>query len=227
MEDKKSKNKAKKILNIVLDVFCALLFLLATYEVVLKFTHNSVYLFGVRSDVVLTDSMSYVSEDPKVQKFLEGHDDRLKRGDLVYSVKIKDDTELNIYDIVIFKNTDNGKETIHRIVDIMDGSLYQDGKDRYVIRADTANLTSTDGAYPRDQIIAKYKSHVKGFGKVINFFRSIYGIILLVGLIGISVAFQYIDDKYFDTEKVTINSDSKTEIPEKEAKEKDETKKTE
>ena len=197
MNEKNKRKKSKLIIDIILDVFCVFLFLLASYKLVLKFTNNSLYLFGVRSDVVLSDSMSFVSDDKKVQKFLKGHDDRLEKGDLVYSTKVKNDTELNVYDIVIFKNMDNGKDTIHRIVDIRDGKDYLDGETRYVIRADTAKYTETDGAYTRDQIKAKYKSRVKGIGNIYRFFSSIYGFILDIGLIFIVILFQYLDDKYY------------------------------
>jgi len=217
MKRKQNKQgKAKKIINIILDVFCIFLFIFAAYHLVLKFTNNSIYLFGVRSDVVLSDSMSFVSEDKKVQKFLQGHDERLKKGDLVYSTKVKDDTELNVYDIVIFKNMDNGKETIHRIVDIRAGSDYLDGKERYVIRADTAKFTETDGAYTRDQIIAKYKSRIGGIGHVYRFFSSIFGLILEVGLIFIVILYQYLDDKYYGSKK--IEQTSSTNIVETDVK---------
>ena len=224
-KSKDKQSKSKKVINIILDVFCVLTFIFAAYQLVLKFTNNSIYLFGVRSDVVLSDSMSFVSEDKKVQKFLAGHDDRLKTGDLVYSTKVKEDTELNVYDIVIFKNMDNGKETIHRIVDIRDGSSYLDGKQRFVIRADTAKFTETDGAYTKDQIIAKYKSHIGGIGHVYRFFSSIYGLILEIGLILIVILYQYFDDKYYGLKKVeqsdsTCIVEGDTKVKSKKPKEK-------
>lgn len=197
MEENKTSKKKVKVVNIILNVICVLIFTFAAYELILKFTNNSIYLFGVRSDVVLTNSMSFKNEDPRVQLFLEGHDDQLQRGDLVYSTKVKKDTELNVYDIVLFINKDNNKLTIHRIVDIRSGTDYLDGQPRYLIRADTANIGSHDGLYKHDEIIAKYKSKIPGIGHVHNFFTSIFGIILEVGVIIIIVLYQYFDDKYF------------------------------
>ena len=208
MKQKKTENKKKvKIINIVLNAICVFIFAFAAYELLLKFTNNSIYLFGVRNDVVLTNSMSYKNEDPRIQSFLEGHDDQLQVGDLVQSTKVKKETELKIYDIVLFINKDNNKLTIHRIVDIKDGSNYMDGQPRYLIRADTANVGSHDGVYTHDEIIAKYKSKIPVIGHIHNFLTSIFGIILEVGVIVLIVLYQYFDDKYFnkkETEEIVI-----------------------
>ena len=208
MEDNKTKNKKKvKVVNIILNAICVLIFVFAAYELILKFTNNSIYLFGVRSDVVLTNSMSYKNEDPRIQSFLEGHDDQLQRGDLVFSTKVKKDTELKVYDIVLFINKDNNKLTIHRIVEIKDGHDYIDGQPRYLIRADTANTGSHDGVYKHDEIIAKYKSKIPVVGYIHNFLTSIFGIILEVGVIVLIVLYQYFDDKYFqkkETDEIAI-----------------------
>lgn len=211
-ENKTSKKKKVKVVNIILNVICVLIFTFAAYELILKFTNNSIYLFGVRSDVVLTDSMSYKNEDPRIQTFLEGHDDQLHRGDLVYSTKVKKDTELNVYDIVLFINKDNNKLTIHRIVSIKSGSDYMDGEPRYLIRADTANVGSHDGLYKHDEIIAKYKSKIPVIGHVHNFLTSIFGIILEVGIIIIIVLYQFFDDKYFKKKQLESSEGEVEEI---------------
>ena len=200
MEEVKTKKK-HKVINIILDVACVLLFVFSAYCLILKFTNNSIYLFGIRNDVVLTDSMSYKNDDPKVQEFLNGHDDQLQIGYLTFSEKVNENTELNIYDIVIFKNRDTGLETIHRIVDIKSGKDYLDKKDRYLIRADTANFTSNDGLYRREEIIAKYKWSVPFVGHIYRFLTSIYGLILAVGLIIIMIVYQFLNDNFVNKKK--------------------------
>ena len=201
MADNNPKKKIR-ISSIILNTIAILIFVFATYELIVKFTNNSIYLFGVRSDVVLSDSMSCVNEDPRVQSFLEGHNDQLQKGDLIYSTKVTDKTELNIYDIVIFANRDNNKQTIHRIVQIKDGSQYADGQPRYIIRADSANFGSHDGAYTKKEIHAKLKSRTPFVGYILNFLTSIFGIILEVGIIVIIVLYQFFDDKYFGKKKI-------------------------
>lgn len=70
-------------------------------------------MFGVRADVVLSNSMSYKNEE--YADFLEGHDDQFKKFDLVFSKKIDSEENLNVYDIVLFNNPLIGT-TVHRIV---------------------------------------------------------------------------------------------------------------
>lgn len=191
------------------------MFLYAGYQIAIKVTNNSIYLFGIRHDAVLTDSMSYKNEDPKVQEFLKGHDDQLYVGDLVYSNKVNMDTKLKVYDIVIFKHHDTGRQTIHRIVQILPGSMYIDKEDRFVIRADTANEASDDGAYKKSEIIAKMKARVPFLGHIESFFSSVYGLILIIGLMVIMVAYQFISANYVD-KKPKETEDASSAPPENE-----------
>lgn len=205
------KKKKVNISSIVIYIACAFLFVFAAFEIAVKLSHNSIYLFGVRSDAVLTDSMSYINEDPVVQEFLKGHNDQLQVGDLVYSEKVTSDTELNIYDIVIFKSYDTGRETIHRIVDIKDGTDYADKQVRYLIRADAANNESNDGLYRKEDIIARYKTKIPFLGHVKTFFSSIFGLILIVGLMIIMLVYDFIASNYITNENNKKNEPRKTE----------------
>ncbi|MCR4879450.1 MAG: hypothetical protein K5906_00620 [Bacilli bacterium] len=205
------KKKKVNVSSIVLYSICVILFLFAAYGIVIKLTNNSIYLFGVRSDAVLTDSMSYKNEDPIVQEFLKGHDDQLQIGDLTYSEKVTETTKLDVYDIVIFKNRDNGNETIHRIVEIRDGSDYIDKETRYLIRADAANHESFDGLYRRSEIIAKYKTKIPFVGHIKIFFSSIYGLILIVGLMIILLVYDFINTNYIKDKKNTENKNENKE----------------
>jgi len=198
---KASKKTKIKISSIVLYSICGLLFLFAAYGIALKLTNNSIYLFGVRSDTVLTDSMSYKNEDPIVQEFLKNDDNQLQVGDLVYSEKVTDQTELKVHDVVIFVSQDNGKETIHRIVEIKDGSAYIDRKSRYVIRADTANHETIDGIYKIEEIKARYKTKIPFLGHIKIFFSSIWGLILIIGLIIIMIVYDFLASNYVTDNK--------------------------
>ena len=221
MSKDKKKNKIK-ISSIILYSICGLLFLVAAYGIAIKISNNSLYLFGVRSDAVLSDSMSYKNEDPEVQEFLEGHDNQLQVGDLVYSEKVTDNSELDVYDIVIFIHQDTGKQTIHRIVDIVSGEKYLDHQPRYVIRADTANHESIDGIYSRQEILAKYKSKIPFLGNIVKFFNSIFGTILIVGLIIILLTYDFLASNYVNDKKKTIEETKRIEKTEVEQKDKNE-----
>ena len=215
----KKDKKSIKISNIILNTICALIFIFVAYELILKFTNNSIYLFGVRSDVVLSDSMSYKNKEPEIQEFLKGHDNQLQVGDLVYSQKVTKKTDLKVYDIVLFKNKDSGLVTIHRIVEIKDGKDYQDGLTRYVIRADTANYYSTDGAYLQSEILARYQTRIPWVGHIHTFLTSIFGVILLVGLIVIILVYEFLEDKFFKKTEVTQIDAPKIEEAKKENEE--------
>lgn len=115
MEIEKVRNIRKKIGTIASFALPIFLFFIVLLEMVFRFTGTSFYFFDTRYDVVLTDSMSEKNENHL--DFLAGHDDQIQAFDLVVSKKIKKDTELNVYDIVLFDNPDIGTD-MHRIVDI-------------------------------------------------------------------------------------------------------------
>ena len=183
---RKDKKKAKAF-DIITITVSLLLFLFISYEIAIKVSGNSLYLFGIRSDIVVSDSMSYKNEDEDIQSFLKGHDDQFAKGDLIYSVKIDDSTELNIYDCVMFANPDNGKLTTHRIVDIIE----RDGSTRYLLRADSANSSSSDGVFPRSMLIAKKVGAIPKIGYLLAFFQSFYGMAFGVGVIFILLLLDY------------------------------------
>ena len=51
--------------------------------------------------------------------FLDGHDDQIQAFDFVLSEKVRDDTKLDVYDVVIFDNPDIGTD-MHRIIEVED-----------------------------------------------------------------------------------------------------------
>lgn len=191
------KKKSKKVWSIIGYVACGLIFLFVAYELVIRFTNNELYLFGIRSDVVLTDSMSYKNEDPEIQEFLKGHDDQLQVGDLIYSVRITESTELNVYDKVMFIHPDTGKLTTHRIVRI----FTRDGVTRYTIRADTANEASYDGAFTREMLKAKVVGQVPWVGRILQFLQSFWGTLLLVGVIIIILLYDFLSSSESSSKK--------------------------
>lgn len=89
------------------------MFTLSLVGIIIKFNNGTLYLFGYRADVVLSDSMSY--KNPAHADFLEGHDNQIQRNDLVFSKSVESEKELDVYDIVLFNNPYVGT-TMHRIV---------------------------------------------------------------------------------------------------------------
>ena len=118
MSSNKSKKKTKPIKKRIYDIVTwVLVFLLFGLSIVLLFSRRAngvTVLFGNRYDVVLSTSMSY-KNDAHLD-FLEGHDDQIQKMDVVKSKEINKYTELNVYDIVIYKDPYIGTN-MHRIVD--------------------------------------------------------------------------------------------------------------
>lgn len=110
----KSRRIAGRILSISSIVF---LFSCVGASLIYKLSDQPFYFFNTRFDVVLTDSMS--SKNVDHLDFLEGHDDQIQAFDFVLSERVHDDTELDVYDVVIFDNPDIGTD-MHRIVEIED-----------------------------------------------------------------------------------------------------------
>ena len=198
------KSKGKKALDITLTVLTGLIFLFVAYELVIKFTGNSVYLFGYRVDCVESGSMSYVNSDPEVKSFLEGHTDQFAKGDLIYSVKINADTPVEVYDTVMFVNPKNNLVTTHRVV-----AISGTGENaQYQIRADTANHESYDGWFSKDKLIAKKVGSTPWLGNIVRFLRSIYGMIMLIGLAVILILYTYFSNQDKNKKKALENANS-------------------
>ena len=116
------KKKKHKVWDIVAYALIGVCFLLTLFGIISKFGQGSFYLFGHRADVVLSNSMS--TKHPEYASFLEGHDNQMQKNDLVFSSKVDTNTELNVYDIVIFNNPRTGP-TMHRIVGKKEKSFEQ------------------------------------------------------------------------------------------------------
>ena len=57
-------------------------------------------------------------KNEKYKDFLEGHDDQIQRMDVVRSKNVDKNTELNVYDIILFEDKTTSVGTnMHRIVD--------------------------------------------------------------------------------------------------------------
>lgn len=109
-------NKKKIISNIVFYTVLALIYLIAAFSVITKFTGGTVYIANTRMDVVLTDSMSVRNENHA--DFL-ADTTQIQAFDIVISDKINENTELKVKDCVLFKNPNYYNETVvHRIVNI-------------------------------------------------------------------------------------------------------------
>lgn len=108
------KIKKGKILDIISWVLVLFIFATSLTLLIARKSNGSLAIFGNRYDVVLSGSMSYKNEEHK--DFLEGHDDQIQKMDVVRSKLVDKNTDLKIYDIVLFRDN-MGRTNMHRIVD--------------------------------------------------------------------------------------------------------------
>ena len=107
-------SKGKKIFDIISWVVVSVLFLTSLTLLIVRKSTGSLTLFGNRYDVVLSNSMSYKNEEHK--DFLKGHNDQIQKMDVVRSKTVDKTTKLDVYDIVLYKDSRLGTN-MHRIVD--------------------------------------------------------------------------------------------------------------
>ena len=181
--NKKSENKKKKrvgriILNVIFYLIMVIFIAVLIFSLVEKISGKDIYpFFGYRGMIVESGSMSFKNEDHK--EFLEGHDEQFKINDFVFTRRLKDGEEPDVYDIVTFKL---GNETvIHRVVEIKFDSVT--GEKLYVTRGDAA--PDNDSPKKIEDITGIYCFSMGQFGVVVKFFKSSYGIIALIACLTI------------------------------------------
>ena len=153
-----------------------------------KFTGkgNTIVLFGNSLYVVATPSMARVN--PDYAEFLEGHNDQIQVGDLIVTRRIKKGEQLKVYDTVTFIR--KGQTIVHRIVSVEVGA---DGEIWYETRGDSNNVS--DGKRTIDTltgVVVQNAGH--GWGEVVKFMQSAYGIAAVAGGIAIILISILIND---------------------------------
>lgn len=111
--NKNNKSIKGKIIDIVSWVLVLSIFLSSLFLLITRKGDGAIQIFGHRYDVVLRNSMSTKNE--KYLSFLEGTT-QIQKMDVVRSEVINSHSELNIYDVVLFKDPKIGTN-MHRIVD--------------------------------------------------------------------------------------------------------------
>ncbi len=110
----KKKITKGKIFDIISWIVVLLLFGSSLFLLISRQSNGSVLIFGNRYDVVLSNSMSYKNEAHL--DFLNGHDDQIQKMDVVQSRAVDKNSEINVYDIVLFRDKTIGTN-MHRVVD--------------------------------------------------------------------------------------------------------------
>lgn len=97
--------------------------------------------------------------------------------------------DLSVGDIVVYTRQSDGKQIVHRIVDITDAGV--------VTRGD-ANQTDDGVSVMPDNLYAQYIAHIPCGGRVINAIRTPTGCAIIVTIVAILIAWNIIEDKRRD-----------------------------
>ena len=217
--NKTNTSSKKKVWNIISWILVGIIFFVAAFGLFLRFRRNQVYFFGKRYDAVLSKSMATTNEVIREEYKEKGWTNQFKKGALLVSVKIDEDTELSAGDIVLFVNPDSNKLTAHRIV----STSFNGNEDVYVIRADAAKPGEEDGAraFQRTELQAKVVKSVPFFGYVAGYITSFWGIMAEAGIIVVFVVYEFITSKKEEKEKsgqIVSESGQSLPLPIEEAK---------
>ena len=113
---------------------------------------------------------------------------RFKEGDLVIAKTPENNRTLKVGDIVTYVGNVNGYEALitHRIVEVIDND--NDGlMDSYVVMGDV--VTAKETLNPNN-VLAVYKTHLKGVGKAINWLQNPTNFLLVI-VIPLALLFIY------------------------------------
>ncbi len=154
--------KALHILSeILIWTVIAVLALFLIYSIACRIKGESVRLFGLQADVVQSGSM-----EPTLYK-----------NDLVFAKQVGEE-ELEIGDILVYKR--GGVKYVHRLIEI-DGESFVTQGDANNVADDPVSFSEIEG-----KVVATWKS----VGGAVQFFQSVYGIIVLIAIIAAVFCFK-------------------------------------
>lgn len=188
-KNKVNKNKQiwKKVLNIFVDLIIVILAIFLLLGISDRFITSD--LLPIKGVVVLTGSMSYKNSDNEYL-FENNLDNQIGINDLIFVEKIEDINEINLYDVICYK-TSNNIQVVHRCVI---------KTENYLIAKGDANEALDDIYITNDNLVGRYTGYkIPYAGYITNFVSSEYGIsvISILFLIGLSYSFcKYYINKY-------------------------------
>lgn len=178
MEKTKSKkNTFLIVLKWIIYVLIILLIVISLWLMIDRINGYNFSLFGLRSSVISSDSMSEVNVRHEDRDYLLENEERLYKNDLIFTYDASSIEDLEVYDIVTYVDSNNNL-ICHRIVqiDIEENKIWTQG--------DANN--ARDGVIEFEDIKGVYIGKISSLGAVTLYLQSPYG------LFGISIAFLFI-----------------------------------
>lgn len=173
IKKRKQMRILKKALFGVAFVFVVPLFI---FSLIGKISGDIFFLNNEGLMVVASGSMSYKHDDNTY--LVENNlNNQFSTYDIIYIKDVSNENELKLYDVIAFK-TKQGKNIIHRIVEIIE----TDGQIKYKTQGDA--IEEHDGFYPVfDDVIGVYTNKkIDGIGIIVLFLQSPSGIITIISI---------------------------------------------
>lgn len=182
----KGRNIIKVVVNIVLCIFYAVFIAILAFAAYFRATTNEQAYFGDTAYVVIqSGSMEEVNSS---NTYIEENNltDQIETFSMIGLTEVTSPSDLKLYDIVGYYNSDN-ELIVHRIISITEDAS---GNQLYTLRGDANSYSDPE---ERDLTISDIKFKYNGWqnfglGMVVNYVRSNVGIIAIcLGLIFIGV----------------------------------------
>lgn len=191
-ERNKSKIKmiSKKTFKIAANIIFAAIFVSSCYLFITNYFNVSTY----KVLVVATNSMSFKNES-NTYLYDDNLNNQFVANDIVFVKKVKNISELQVYDIISYLNEDN-VNIIHRIIAI--------NGEEIITRGDANNVSDEPISF--NQVVGVYTNFkIPKLGLVIFFLQSYYGYLCVFGIFYVLVIYSLVNSKITKRRRVRLN----------------------
>lgn len=186
------KRKVARIIDLGVNVLLTALFItLSVVSIVAQVNENAIKCGGTTALVVRSDSMATVN---KTNTYITENNltDQFERNDLIYVNGMPEESQIKLYDIVLFRFQD--KLVVHRIVKIEEPDLLHPDKKAYITKGD-ANSAKDDRIYYSDMLGIYSGFKIKYVGTVILFFQKPLGFLSIALLLLFAILMPIAENK--------------------------------
>lgn len=192
----KKKNRNKIIKEIVSYTSLGLVTIMFGFSLYARISDNVMLLNDTGYVVIASGSMERKNSSNDYLK-LNNLDNQFATYDIIQIQKYGAQKEVELYDVVAFKNNQN-ITIVHRIIRVEKDSL---GKDVYITRGDSNNVSDNGTHYDNyltyDKIVGHYTDYrIPVIGSFVIFLQSNIGIITVIALIYSIFIFDRYKSKY-------------------------------
>lgn len=191
-ERNKSKIKmiSKKTFKIAANIIFAAIFVSSCYLFITNYFNVSTY----KILVVATNSMSFKNES-NTYLYDDNLNNQFAANDIIFVKKVKNISELQVYDIISYLNEDN-VNIIHRIIAI--------NGEEIITRGDANNVSDEPISF--NQVVGVYTNFkIPKLGLVVFFLQSYYGYLCVFGIFYVLVIYSLVDSKITKRRRVRLN----------------------